>query len=183
MPKMPPPLAIYPSRVRAAVLAAISALLLVLPVIALLLFRAQIEDVKAASYRLYGLIWIGSGLFVLLGLAGLAFNLRQLAWPKAVVTISSQGIEPLWYGLIRWEEIDRIAKVRCKGQWLLGIYPKDSDELLSGQSGLRRSLIQRAIEQGFPPVYVTQLALPMAVDEVLAEIRRYTDVPISKVAS
>ena len=94
-----------------------------------------------------------------------------------------QGIDPLWYGLIRWEEIDQVAKVRCKGQWLLGIYPKDTDELLARQPGLRRSLIKRAIEQGFPPVYVTQLALPMTVDEVLAEIRRYTDVPISKVAS
>ena len=183
MPKNPPPLAIYPSRVKTVVLVAISATLLVLPVIALLLFRARIEDVKAVSYRLYGLIWIGIGLFVLLGFAGLAFNLWQLALPKPVVTISSQGIEPRWYGLIRWEEIDRVAKVRCKGQWLVGIYPKDTDELLSRQTGLGRSLMQRAIEQGFPPVYVTQLALPTTVDGMLAEIRRYTDVPISKVAS
>jgi hypothetical protein len=183
MPQQPPPLAIYPNRVKTVVLVAISATLVVLPVISLLLFRARIEEVKAVSYRLYGLIWIGIGLFGLLGSLGLAFNFRQLALPKPVVTISSQGIEPLWYGLIRWEEIDQVAKVRCKGQWLLGIYPKDTDELLSRQTGLRRSLIKRALEQGFPPVYVTQLALPMTVDEVLAEIRRYTDVPISKVAN
>ena len=183
MLKKPLPLAIYPSRPKTVVLVAVSAALLVLPVIALLLFRAQIEETKAVSYRLYALIWIGIGLFLLLGALGLAFNLRQLALPRPVVTISSQGIDPLWYGLIRWEEIDQVAKVRCKGQWLLGIYPKDTDELLARQPGLRRSLIKRAIEQGFPPVYVTQLALPMTVDEVLAEIRRYTDVPISKVAS
>ena len=183
MLKKPLPLAIYPSRPKTVVLVAVSAALVVLPVIALLLFRAQIEETKAVSYRLYALIWIGIGLFLLLGALGLAFNLRQLALPRPVVTISSQGIEPLWYGLIRWEEIDQVAKVRCKGQWLLGIYPKGTDELLARQPSLRRSLIKRTIKQGFPPVYVTQLALPMTVDEVLAEIRRYTDVPISKVAS
>jgi hypothetical protein len=30
---------------------------------------------------------------------------------------------------------------------------------------------------------VTQLALPMTVDELLAEIRRYSDVPTSKLAN
>lgn len=68
------------------------------------------------------------------------------------------------------------------GQWMLAIYPKDTDEFLARQPVPRRSLIERAIEQGFPPVYVTQTALPMTVDEALAKIRRRTDVPTSKLA-
>ena len=47
----------------------------------------------------------------------------------------------------------------------------------------RRSLVERGMEQGFPPVYLTELALPMGVDDVLAEIPRYTDIPISKAAT
>ena len=69
-----------------------------------------------------------------------------------------------------------------KGQCLLGVFPKDVDEVRSRQTRLTRALIGRAIEQGLPPLYVTQLALPMKVDELLAEIGLYTDVPISKLA-
>jgi hypothetical protein len=54
MLKNPPPLAIYPSRAKTVVLVAISATLIVLPVIALLVLRERIEDIKVVSYRLLG---------------------------------------------------------------------------------------------------------------------------------
>ncbi len=180
MRKKPPHLVIYPSRVKTLVLLATCAAMLLVPILALLFLRDRIEESKVVSGRLHAAIWLGIGFFLLCGTAGALFNLRQLVSPRPVVTISGEGIEPIWCGLIEWDEIDHLAKARCNGQWLLGIYPKNVDELLSRRPRLRRGLITRAIDQGFPPVYVTQLALPMPVDEVLADIRRYTDVPISK---
>jgi hypothetical protein len=47
---------------------------------------------------------------------------------------------------------------------------------------VNRALIRQAIQQGFPALYVTQLALPMTIDQLLAEIRRYADIPISGLA-
>jgi hypothetical protein len=182
MRKKLPPLAVYPSRVTTLVLVAVCVALIAVSVIAVLFFRAQIEETQLLSFRLYAVVWIGIGLFFILGCIGLLVNFRQFLFPRPVVTISSEGIEPLWFGLLGWNEIDHLAKVQRKGQWLLGIFPKDPEDILSRQGRVNRALMRQAIQQGLPALYVTQLALPMTIDQLLAEIPRYADIPISGLA-
>jgi hypothetical protein len=174
------PLVVYPSRRKTLVFVAICAALVVVSGVAVLFFRAQIEETKEVSYRLYAVLWLGIGLVLTLGCLGLPVNLRRLIAPGPVVTVRSDGIEPLWYGLITWEEIDRLAKVKRQAQWLLAIVPKDPDKVLARQTLAGRALARRAIQQGFPAFYLTQFALPITVDQLLAEIRRYADVPITE---
>jgi hypothetical protein len=179
MRKKLPPLAVYPNRVTALVLVAVCVALIAAPVVAVQLFRVQIEETRLLSFRLYAVVWIGIGLFFILGCLGLLVNFRRLLFPRPVVTISPDGIEPLWFGLLGWKEIDHPAKVQRKGQWLLGIFPKDTEDILSRQGPVNRALMRQAIHQGFPALYLTQLALPMTIDQLLAEIRRYADIRIS----
>jgi hypothetical protein len=182
MPGKLPPLMVYPNRRTTLVLVMVCAALIAAPVVAVLFFRAQVEATRDVSFRLYAVIWIGIALFFVLGCLGFPVNLRRLVAPRPVLRISSDGVELLWYGLLRWEEVGRLAKVRRKGQWLLGIFPKDTEAVVSRQTRLNQALVRRAIQEGLPPFHVTQLILPLTIDEVLVQVRRYANVQISEPA-
>jgi hypothetical protein len=115
MRKKLPPLAVYPSRVTGLVLVAVSVAPIGAPAVSVQLFWAQIEETKVLSFRLYAGVWIGIGFFFILGWLGLLVNFRRLFFPRPVATISPDGIEPLWFGLLGCKEIDHLAKVQRKG--------------------------------------------------------------------
>jgi hypothetical protein len=172
------PLRIYPNWERRVLFAAVFAVIVVVPILILRVYRIPIARLKPIEPHRYMAIWIGIRVVLVAGALGLSWNLWYLFFSRPVVTLTNEGITALWFGEIRWTEIDHVAKVRRDGQSLLGIFPHDLDALLAARKRITQYFMKQGMDQGFPAAYVNQRALPISIDDLLDDIRRYSDVSI-----
>lgn len=116
---------------------------------------------------------------VLLGLCALVFGgVFLIGLPNlfrrrsvAVITVTPDGIETGYAGLIPWHEIERVDYTSIVGQPALGIWTKDP--FFSARRGRwwvwPFALFNRAF--GFPPLSFTKAAVP--IDELRAQIEQH----------
>lgn len=160
---------VYPSRWKLLLLA-LGALLFVVfgCLIGLGWLDAPLDQVIIAAY-------VGVPFF---GLC-FAYLVYRLISPKPSLIVDERGIydnaSALGAGWIRWEEIEEMYAFEYRGQTMLGIIPKDEEEILGRLSLLKRSVMR--INTALPgvecPVNIPQTALPITIEELLQRIERF----------
>lgn len=154
---------IYPKKGRMIFLGLISILFILIGV----WFIFVGVDESEALAILFGLFFIA-----VFGACLVVFY-KNVFKPAPALKLTDEGIvQPtrLGMGLIKWEEIESVEKVRLTGQLLLGIYTYDKKLIINRSTGLMKLL--NNMNRGLTD---TQAALPVKnfnypVDDLLAEI-------------
>jgi hypothetical protein len=160
------PVVIYPRKAGLVRILLGSIIALAIAVGAFLLVNAYIVELAARLPRAVGAIYGAIAFFFLAGCINFTLNLYRLIVCAPILVISAEGLTPLNYGLIFWEEVDQVINFSSQS---LGIIPKDRDAFLS-RLGWRNWLFAKIKDQKRPLVEIHQVLLSQSIDEILAEI-------------
>lgn len=142
------------------------------------LLYAYNDEVRDFDMRLWVLFWVGAVFGVVVALLFAVWSLAQLATRRSALIIRHEGIEPLDYGFLGWDDIVRLEVKREGLLRSLVISPRDPEAVIARLRGRRRRQALVALRAGQSPVKVPLLYLPLDEDELREEIKRY--LPLDK---
>jgi len=157
---------LYPVRVKLW-LALLGAILFVALGVSILGFR------ELLPLRLYhGAVAVIAILFF--GACAVVILVRILK-PSPSVELSRAGItdstSPFGVGFLSWDEVSFISIYVIQGKRTLGVFLKDAGSIMARVGGAKAGYLKTNLRMGFAPVNISQILVPMPLEE-LAELIR-----------
>lgn len=166
-------LVIYPSRGKLALLA-LGALAFV---VAGLWLGGVFGDMDLSQGLVVITTYIGVPFF---GLC-LVYLLYRLVVRKPALIVSAEGIvdnaSATGAGPVGWDEMHEILPTEVSGKPMLGIVPRDEEQILDRQNPLKRFIMSVNRNMTGFVILIPETALPMSIDELLGEIQRFPEAP------
>jgi hypothetical protein len=114
--------------------------------------------------------WFGPPAFLLL----LILSVKQLLSKKPVLLVDEAGISIHGLGPIEWSEILELRVAQVMNRRCLGVVPYDVETLLARMPTKTANSIAWNLSHAGVASFVSETALPMKVEELLAVIRPYS---------
>ncbi len=160
---------IYPSRKKAITLSLAALVFIALG----LVFAIFQDEMGLSTWVIVFVSYIGVPFFAL----GLAFLVYRAMVPKPLLVIDETGIldhaSAIGVGLIRWEEIERMAPYEVMGVRSLGIVPTNPEHIIARVKPLKQMLLRANMKSGFPLISIPESILPMKLDVLIRQLKHY----------
>jgi hypothetical protein len=138
-------------------------------------------ELRQLLRRLPGIV-IGLGsLLAVLGVGAALLSLWRMISPRPVMVLDREGMTTIFFGRVRWEEIERIHEHEEKmGRWrarYLAVVPRDVESVIARLNWFRRRLARMHQRSGTPPLFIPLWLVPVGIDELWLAIGRFFPLP------